>query len=270
MSQPALSLAISRFRHVAKDELFESTGRGVKPTARALQLAGPVRRALDLVSQALEQSIEFDLAQSERVFNLALTDYGELVLLPRLIELLDEMSSPIRVNTVAAVGSDIAKEMQFGNIDLYAWIEPIDDEDFRSKQMGTISEVCLMRQDHPVIKDKMSLKQYASLKHLVLELPGNRGPGLIDREMWTYGLKREHSMRIHTYFNAPRILSSTDMVCSMPIQLARRFAEIHPLKIVALPIQNELPTFMIWHKSMEPDPAHTWLREYLISLNTRA
>ena len=270
MSQPAMSLAINRFRHVAKDELFESTGRGVKPTARALQLAGPVRRALDLVSQALEQGVEFDLSQSERTFNLGLTDYGELVLLPRLVELLHEMGSGIRVNTLATAGLDIAKEMQFGNIDLYAWIEPLEDKGFRSQQMGTISEVCLMRKNHPVVKDKLTLEQYANLKHLVLELPGNRGPSLIDRELWRHGLKRKHSMQIHTYFNAPRILSTTDTVCSMPMQLARRFAEVHPLKIVPLPIKNELPTFMIWHKSMDADPAHKWLREYLIDLNIRA
>jgi len=269
MSQPALSLAISRFRHVARDELFESTGRGVKPTPRALQLAGPVRRALDLVSQALEQNIEFDLSQSDRTFNLVLTDYGEIVLLPRLMELLSEMNSPIRINTLTSVGSDIAKEMRFGNIDLYAWIEPIADDDFCSKQMGTISEVCLMREDHPLVTDKLTVEQYAQLKHLVLELPGNQGGSLIDRELWTHDLKREYNMCIHTYFDAPRILSATDMVCSMPMQLARRFAEVHPLKIVPLPFDNELPTFMIWHNSMENDPAHRWLREYLIDLNRR-
>jgi len=269
MSQPAMSLAISRFRHVAKDELFESTGRGVKPTPRALQLAGPVRRALDLVSQALEHNTEFDLGQSDRTFNLVLSDYGELVLLPRLMELLTEMNSPIRINTLAAAGLDIAKEMRFGKVDLHAWIEPIADKDFCSEQMGTIREVCLMRRDHPLIKDKLTVEQYVGLKHLVLKLPGSQGPSLLDRELWTHGVKREHTMCVHTYFDAPRILSSTDMVCSLPLQLARRFADVHPLKIVELPLKVDLPTFMIWHNSMENDPAHRWLREYLMDLNRR-
>jgi DNA-binding transcriptional LysR family regulator len=269
MSQPAMSLAISRFRHVAKDDLFESTGRGVKPTPRALQLAGPVRKALDLVSQALEQNTEFDIGQSERTFNLVLSDYGELVLLPRLMELLSEMNSPIRINTLAAAGMDIAKEMRFGNVDLQAWIEPIDDKEFCAQQMGTIREVCLMRRDHPLIKDKLTVEQYVGLKHLVLNLPGTEGSSLLDRELWTHGVKREHTMCVHTYFDAPRILSSTDMVCSLPLQLARRFAEVHPLKIVDLPLKVDLPTFMIWHNSMENDPAHRWLREYLIDLNRR-
>lgn len=269
MSQPAMSLAIARFRHVAGDKLFENTGRGVTPTPRALQLAGPVRRALDLVAGALEQNNEFDIGQSERTFKLILTDYGELALLPRLMELLHEMDSPIRINTLAAAGLDVAREMRFGSVDMYLWIEPIDEEDFTSQQMGTFTEVCLLRRDHPQVKDRLTVEQYAALKHLILELPGDHGPRSIDRELWTHGLKREHSMTVHTYFDAPSVLISTDMVCSMPLQLARRFAEVYPLKIVPSPVQRELPSFLIWHNSMENDPGHRWLREYLIDLNAR-
>ena len=264
-----MSLAISRFRHIAKDELFESTGRGVKPTPRALQLAVPVRRALDLVSGALEQNTEFDVSLSARTFNLILADYGEVVLLPRLMELLSELNSPIRIKTLAAAGLDVAKEMRFGNVDLYAWIEPIGDEDFTSRQMGTIREVCLVRRDHPQVKDRLTVEQYAALKHLVLDLPGKHGPSSVDRELWAHGVKREHTMSVHTYFDAPRILSSTDMVCSVPLQLARSFAEVYPLKIVPSPVERHLPAFLTWHNSMENDPGHRWLREYLIELNSR-
>lgn len=37
MSQPAVSDAVVRLRHLFKDELFVRTGRGVRPTPRALQ-----------------------------------------------------------------------------------------------------------------------------------------------------------------------------------------------------------------------------------------
>jgi DNA-binding transcriptional LysR family regulator len=86
MSQPALSLAISRFRRLAGDELFERTGRGVKPTPRARELAGPVRRALDVISGALGQGSQFDVSTSSRTFNLVMGDAGELILLPRLMQ----------------------------------------------------------------------------------------------------------------------------------------------------------------------------------------
>ena len=159
--------------------------------------------------------------------------------------------------------------MHFGNVDLYACPETLDHADFTSHQMGTIMEVCLVSNEHPKIKDKLTLEQYAAAKHIVLDISEKYGPSSVDRELWTHGLKREHVMSVHTYSDVPRVLSATDMVCSMPLQLARRFVEAHPLKIVASPVGRDLPAFMIWHNSMENDPAHRWLREYLIDLNSR-
>src|SRR3981189_2454756 len=46
LSQPAVSHALSRLRHMLKDELFVRTLDGMGPTPRAEQLAAPLRRAL--------------------------------------------------------------------------------------------------------------------------------------------------------------------------------------------------------------------------------
>jgi DNA-binding transcriptional LysR family regulator len=269
MSQPAMSIAISRFRHIAKDELFERTGRGVKPTPRAVQLAAPIRRALDMVSGALEQVGEFDIAASERSFNLVLGDYGELVLLPRLIQGLDENKSKIRIRTLSPAGLDLRKEMHFGSVDLHMWVTPMEGEEFISQQAGTTHEVCLMRRDHPTVKNKLTIKQFANLRHIVFELPGGYGPSVIDRELWAQGLQREHCISVHSFFNVPRILSSTDLICSMPVQIAKSFAEVHSLKIVKSPVKRELPVFFTWHKSNDSDPGHRWLREHLIDIHNR-
>ena len=94
-------------------------------------------------------------------------------------------------------------------------------------------------------------------------------PSSIDRELWAHGLKREHCMTVHTYFDVPSILSVTDLVSTMPLQLARRFADVHPLKIVPAPVARDLPAFLVWHNSMDKDPGHRWLREYLIALHKR-
>jgi DNA-binding transcriptional LysR family regulator len=46
LSQPAVSHALSRLRHMLKDDLFIRTPDGMLPTPRAEQLAEPLRRAL--------------------------------------------------------------------------------------------------------------------------------------------------------------------------------------------------------------------------------
>src|SRR5437016_18722 len=54
LSQPAMSHALARLRHMLKDELFIRTPKGMVPTPRAEQLALPVREALDRLQKSLE------------------------------------------------------------------------------------------------------------------------------------------------------------------------------------------------------------------------
>ena len=56
MSQPAMSNALSRLRHLVKDDLFVRQGRGITPTVRALELAPLVREALSLIEEGLKPS----------------------------------------------------------------------------------------------------------------------------------------------------------------------------------------------------------------------
>ena len=53
LSQPAVSHALNRLRHILKDELFVRTPEGMVPTPRAEQLAEPLHRALNDMQLAL-------------------------------------------------------------------------------------------------------------------------------------------------------------------------------------------------------------------------
>jgi DNA-binding transcriptional LysR family regulator len=266
MSQPAMSIAISRFKHIAKDELFERTGRGVRPTPRALELASPVRRALNIVSDALEHGTEFDISRSDRAFNVVFSGVGEVVMLPSLMRQLEEVGSRIRINTRNVFHSNVEKEMHYGTVDLHLWVAPIESSDITCTQIGITDEVCLVRKDHPTVKDTLTIEEFAALRHIVYHMPGDYGPSLNDRELWRMGLKREHGMSIHSYFDAPRVLTYTDMVCSMPQILGRHFSLVHKLKMVPSPLPLEFPVYMIWPRSLDNDEGHRWLRTTLIDI----
>src|ERR1700721_4613676 len=70
MSQPAVSHALARLRHMLKDDLFVRTPEGMLPTPRAERMAGPVRAALQELQVTLE-SDEFDASQASRGFPIA-------------------------------------------------------------------------------------------------------------------------------------------------------------------------------------------------------
>src|SRR6195256_5110630 len=67
LSQPAMSHALTRLRHMLKDELFVRSPNGMVPTPHAEQLATPIRIALDGLQQSLEP-IEFDPSKATAIF----------------------------------------------------------------------------------------------------------------------------------------------------------------------------------------------------------
>src|SRR3981189_3215890 len=67
LSQPAMSHALNRLRHMLKDELFVRTPGGMVPTPRAEMLAQPLRSALSEMQLALEPAAFHPPASGRRL-----------------------------------------------------------------------------------------------------------------------------------------------------------------------------------------------------------
>src|ERR1700733_6586205 len=69
ISQPAVSHALARLRHLLKDELFVRTPQGMHPTPRAERMLNPVRTGLQELQMTLTAE-EFDASHSARDFTI--------------------------------------------------------------------------------------------------------------------------------------------------------------------------------------------------------
>src|ERR1700761_6423712 len=81
MSQSAVSHALNRLRHVLQDELFVRSPEGMRPTARAEEIAPRLRRGLDELQLALAPT-HFTPAETQRRFTVATSAYMGAVLMP--------------------------------------------------------------------------------------------------------------------------------------------------------------------------------------------
>src|SRR5216684_747390 len=79
LSQPAMSHALTRLRHMLKDELFVRSPTGMMPTPRAEELATPIRIALEGLQQSLEP-VQFEPSEATRTFHIAVDNYAAIVL----------------------------------------------------------------------------------------------------------------------------------------------------------------------------------------------
>lgn len=96
MSQPAVSNAVARLKVMFNDELFVRYGRGIQPTARAFQLFGSVRQALQLVQNELPGS-GFEPTSSERVFNLCVCSPLDNILTSQIYNRVEKIAPNIHV-----------------------------------------------------------------------------------------------------------------------------------------------------------------------------
>ena len=135
MTQPAVSNALNRLRHLAKDDLFVRTSEGVVPTARAISLGPPIRQAINLVENAFDPT-SFEPEKSYDVFNIAVSNYTASIIFPRLAEILEQKAPNIDIRSKQLGDVDLLRELESANIDfIIAGQQLIEGKKFMSASL---------------------------------------------------------------------------------------------------------------------------------------
>jgi len=267
LSQPAMSFALSKLRALFNDPLFVRTSKGMQPTTRALQIAEPVQRILELVSNEVLPSSDFVPAQSERKMVLCMSDIGEMVFLPRLMAVLNERAPGICIRTPALSAEGLEEGLGTGDVDAAIGYFPrLLNSSIRNRALYNHSFVCIVRQDHPTIGERMSAEQYQAAEHVAVQADG-RGMGVLERELMMRDIKRRVRFTLSRFMGVPFLVAESDMIATVPLAVGRRFAEIARVRMVPLPWN--IPGYDIhlhWHTRFHHDAANCWLRSTLIEL----
>src|SRR5882762_1360130 len=206
LSQPAMSHALNRLRHMLKDDLFVRTPEGMVPTPRAETLAQPLRNALSEMQLALEPTT-FDPAASDRRFALAVNNYAAVVLAPPLVAAVSAAAPSVHLDlrptgTAAPV---LVESLDRGDLDLtLGWLGGIDNpgERFATALLLEDPFVMVMRRGHPASRRKLSATAFAALAHL--EISSSReGTGFIDHWLEKHKLVRRIALRAPYLSAAP-------------------------------------------------------------------
>src|SRR5690606_27708893 len=160
LTQPAVSNALKRLRVLLNDELFLRTTKGMDPTPYALQLAEPIAYALSTIQNTLTQKAVFDPATSGRRFTLAMTDLGEIELLPPLMDRLEEVAPAVTVSTVRNSAEKLRDDMEAGHVDLAIGLLPQLKTNFFQQRLFMQRYVCMFRRGHALDKRRVSRREF--------------------------------------------------------------------------------------------------------------
>jgi DNA-binding transcriptional LysR family regulator len=266
LTQSAVSNALARLRRTLGDELFVRTALGMQPTPLAEHLAEPIAAALAGVTQALNRQAPFNPAESERQFTIAMTDVGEVYFMPVLIEKCGAVAPGIRVASVRAGTIDIKEEMEAGRVDLA--IGAFDDVSsaLYQRRLFRQSYVSMFRMGHALEEGELTLKRFLAAQHLFVasqESPYDRINQILEKA----GIRAGGTFRVPHFTAVPYIVSSTDLVVTVPQKLAERAAVPFKLSYLRPPLRlPSLQTNIFWHRRFNQDEGNQWLRGLIAGL----
>jgi DNA-binding transcriptional LysR family regulator len=263
LSQSAVSNALARLRRSFGDELFVRTATGMQPTPLAAQMAEPIGVAMAQVALALNQRSRFDPASSQRRFVLAMTDVGEIYFMPALIERCRVLAPMVEISSRRAGSVNLKEEMEGGRVDLA--IGPFEDisEALYQRQLFRQPYVTMFRKGHPLGRGKVDLARFVAAEHMLVdshESPYDRINGILVRA----GIGPNVRFRVPHFTAVPYMVSTSDLVVTVPQKLAERAAQPFGLEWIAPPLDlPPLQTNVFWHRRYNQDPGNQWLRGLL-------
>jgi len=265
ITQPAVSNSLSRLRKIFDDPLFVRTADGMMPTPVAQNIIGPVRQALALIRSSVQESEHFSPLESEKRYRVSMTDLSQVIYLPFLFEKLKVLAPRVSLDCYHVRRRDMTTELASGNLDFAIDIPLTPDPQIRHAPLNSHPQVCVVRKDHPVVKDSLDLATYLDLSHI--HVSSRRGGlGQADLALGKMGKKREVGLRTQHYLITPRIVAHTDMALTTPLLFAEYIERIYPVKYFNVPFNiPPLETHLYWHESTDRDQANTWMRELIFT-----
>lgn len=260
LSQPAVSNALARLRKTFGDELFVRTAQGMMPTPLATHLANPVSVALDNVARALNHEERFEPSTSSRQFTVAMSDVGEVYFLPGLAERCAAIAPGVRLRTVRTSPQDLGEAMAAGHIDMAVGAFEHPSDAFYQRHLFRQPYVSMFRRAHALAGKRVTRKLFLAAQHLFVANPEDPYAHL-NALLEKAGIGAPARISVPNLIAVPFIVSTTDLVVTVPRKLAERVAEpfglCHIMPPIALP---PLHTHVFWHRRFHQDAGNQWLR----------
>ena len=260
LTQSAISHALKRLREIFDDELFVRTPRGVQPTPRAIALRVPLSEALRLIAGAVSPA-GFDPAMTDRVFRIAAPDLETALFAP----VLAQGDTGPRLIFRPLIRREAIDALHASEIDLALGYSGERAPGCDSAILFEEDYLVVARCGNPALAVPLDLDAYTSVGH-VLAAPGGTPGGIVDHVLTAHGRARRVVVTVPYFLAALATAAATDLIATIPRQLALRHAAAFKLATAKPPVAiRRFAVRMTWHRRSASDPGLAWLRAQVIA-----
>jgi len=280
ISQPAVSRVLGQLRRHFSDALLVRAAGGMVPTPRALEIDSAARDILAAADRLGRAERAFDPMSERSTFVVTVPEYFERVLAPALMARLQQDAPNVAVELHALNTGFAQAWLDSGEIDFrLAWIHAPRPES-RFAKLPEDRLVCLVREGHPTVGDKLHASDFFALPHVRPAIAVTRDRDTIDVTVDQYvGLpfrKRPGArllrlgLLVQGFSTIPRVVAQSDMIATVP---ERATWDLDPdLRVRVMPPPISLPVLrgaLYWHERNNADPRHRWFRRLLLDTARR-
>jgi DNA-binding transcriptional LysR family regulator len=272
MSQPAVSAALAKLRKAFDDPLFIRTARGMEPTPRAQAMIAPARDVLLRVERDVLSGLTFDPATANVTFTIALSDVGEMVFLPKVLERLQSLAPLASLHSVSPPPRELREGLETGEIDLaIGYFPDLESNNFFQQRLFNHHFCCLLRADHPITGARLSLTQFLRLRHIAVHAAG-RSQELFERFLVRKKVHPKVLLVTPHFLSLPTIIGKSDLVATVPHAVGIFFSGAGANIKALSPPFTDAPSIVLkqhWHRKANHDARNRWLRSLVSELFTQ-
>lgn len=195
-----------------------------------------------------------------------MSEAGQIVVLPQLLAHLREVAPGVRLRVNRVPEDHPGTALELGEVDLAIGHITSMTTGFHQRLLLKERYVCIACRDNARFADGMTLEAFKLAPHAVADSSG-MAHWIVDREMEKRGIRRTIGLVVPEFLALPFVIPGSEMVATVPSRVADRFAQLLPIKTMALPIElAAYDVMMFWHDRAHTDAANQWLRQTLAGL----
>ena len=273
LTPSAVSHGLRRLRRLLHDPLFLKTPTGVKPTARACELAGPVAEVLARVDGIVASAGPFDPMTARRCFSIGAPDAISAIFLGPLAAYLAREAPSIDIRILQLIPrhhgkptSDVWRttlsELDAQRLDIAVLPIGPPPPRFASHLLFEEDFVVAMRKGHPLARNP-DLAGYLAMPHMLVSAIGD-AHGVVDAKLAEKGYARRVALTVPNFAMALIQLADSDLVATLPRRFVARHADRFGLVTCPVPLPwTRDPVRVLASRAAMADAGIAWLFEAL-------
>lgn len=262
VTQAAVSKSLIRLRDVYNDILFSRNGREIEPTNVAHNIYPLLRQSYDNYLITIQSSSQFNPKLSNRTYSIACLNLLNYDLIPIIYEKIKSINYNVSLEVYPLFSNDIEQDMTLRKYDIILDIKR-NTPKLKRKEILTYTPVALCKENHPRVKNQVSLAEFLREDHVAVSNLDLRGILLEDH--FSFSLSdRKITHKTSGLLEMFPIIAKSECLCICPSTLTHIANNLYKLQPAQLNFDHQpVELSAYWHPINNMNPAHKWFRDII-------